>query len=207
MLQENEMQLIQNAISQDPAAWASLLSLFGGQMYSIALRFLKNEKETEDVLQDTWIIISQKLKDFRGDCKLSTWIYRVTTNKCLEKIRSSKKEKEKTESIDEWLPGYQEDGHYKKEFSDWSNRPDKITDQKALKSEIERTLDSLPDDYREVLILRDIEGFSGCETAEMLGINEATMKTKLHRGRMALREKLERKFGDKPWTAFMGFLL
>ena len=204
---EAESTLIQAALAQDPAAWQTLLSEYGGKMYGIALRFLRNEKEAEDAIQETWILISQKLCDFRSDCKLGTWIYRVTTNKCLEKIRSSKKHKEKTESIDELMPGYQEDGHYQKEFPDWSQRPDKEADQKALKGEIEKALSSLPEEYREVLVLRDIEGFSGEEAAQMLGINEATMKTKLHRGRMALREKLEKKFGKKPWSAFLGMLL
>ncbi len=204
---ETEDALIQAALTQDSRAWQALLSQYGGKMYGIALRFMRHEKEAEDVIQEAWILIAQKLCDFRGDCKLGTWIYRLTTNKCLEKIRSTKKEKEKTDSIDALMPDYLEDGHYKKEFPDWSQRPDKETDQKALKGEIEKALNSLPEEYREVLILRDVEGFSGEETAQMLGMNEATMKTKLHRARMALREKLERKFGKKPWNSFLRMLL
>ena len=197
-----EDALIQAALKRDQEAWRSLLSGHGGKMYGMALRFLSHEKEAEDVIQDVWLLISQKLPEFRGECKLSTWIYRITANKCLEKIRSRKNEKEKTESIDKLLPDFDEEGHYKKEFTDWSQRPDEEADQKALKKEIEKALMGLPQEYREVLILRDIEGFSGVETAQMLGINEATMKTKLHRGRMALREKLERKFGHSPWKLF-----
>ena len=203
---ETEDALIQAALTQEVGAWKTLLTQYGGKMYGIALRFLSNEKEAEDIIQEVWLLISQKLCDFRGDSKLGTWIYRVTANKCLEKIRSGKKEKEKTESIDPLLPDYQEDGHYKKEFPDWSQRPDKEADQNALKGEIEKALNSLPEEYREVLILRDVEGFSGEETAQMLGSNKATMKTKLHRGRMALHEKLERKFGKKPWNAFLRML-
>lgn len=204
---ETEESLIQAAIARDARAWQSLLDLYGGKMYGMALRFLANEKEAEDAVQEVWILISQKLCEFRGDSKLGTWIYRITANKCLEKIRASKNVREKTESIDSLMPEYIEDGHYKKEFPDWSQRPDKEADQKTLKQEIEKAVSSLPEEFREVLVLRDIEGFSGEETASMLGINEASMKTRLHRARMAVREKLERKYGKKPWSAFLGVLL
>ncbi len=204
---QTEEALIQAAIQRDAEAWKFLLDQYGGKMYGMALRFLSNEKEAEDAVQEVWILVSQKLTEFRGDCKLGTWIYRITANKCLERIRSSKKQKEKTESIDGLMPEYIEDGHYKKEFADWSQRPDKEADQNALKCEIEKTVNSLPEEYREVLVMRDIEGFSGEETAEMLGINEAAMKTRLHRARMAVREKLEKKYGKKPWSAFLGMLM
>lgn len=204
---QSEEELIQAAIQRDAAAWKFLLDQYGGKMYGMALRFLSNEKDAEDAVQEVWILISQKLTEFRGGSRLGTWIYRITANKCLERIRSSKKSKEKTESIDALMPEFTEDGHYKKEFADWSQRPDKEADQKALKREIENAVNSLPEEYREVLILRDIEGFSGEEAAEMLSIPEASMKTRLHRARMAVREKLEKKYGKKPWSAFLRMLM
>ena len=117
MLLETEDLLIQAALAQDPAAWKKLLTQYGGKMYGIALRFLANEEEAKDIIQEVWLLISRKLCDFRGDSKLSTWIYRITVNKCLEKIRLDKQTN--TESIEALLPDYVEDGHYKKEFPDW----------------------------------------------------------------------------------------
>ena len=199
----NEDHLIDAAIKNDPIAWDYLLTQYGGKMYGTALRLLKNEKDAEDAVQEVWIMVSQKLSAFRRDSKFATWLYRIMTNRCLEKIRSSKKARESTDSIDALMPDFNEDGHYKKQFTDWSHQPDRVTDQKILAREIQAALNSLPEEYRQVIVLRDVEGFSGDEVAQMLGLNESTMKTKLHRGRMALREKLERKYGKKPWYSFL----
>ncbi|HXV28504.1 MAG TPA: sigma-70 family RNA polymerase sigma factor [bacterium] len=200
-----EKEVIAGALSRSPEAWQRLLSLYGRKVYSIALRFMANEKDAEDVTQEVWLLISQKLAEFRGEAKLGTWIYRIATNKCLEKLRSSAKKK--TESIEALLPQFQEDGHYVKEFEDWSERPAVKTESSLLKQELEKIIRALPEEYRQVLVLRDVEGLTGEETADMLQINEATMKTRLHRGRMAMREKLEKKYGAKPWFSFLRMIV
>lgn len=201
-----EPEIIQAALRNDPEAWKRLVSDYGGRIYGIAMRFMRNEKEAEDAAQEVWILVAQRLKEFRGGSRLGTWLYRITVNKCLEKLRGSKREKTSTESIDELMPDFADDGHYKKEIADWSNAPDREADRNHLKKVIDDAVRSLPLEYREVIILRDIQGFSGEETTELLGLNESTMKTRLHRGRMALRRKLERKYGRKPWRLWFGLL-
>ena len=201
MAEQTEKDLIEQALNQSPEAWKTLLALYGGKVYAIALRFMANEKEAEDATQEIWLLISQKLANFRGESKLGTWIYRVAANKCLERLRVRKKER--TESIEALLPQFQEDGHYVKEFEDWSERPAVKTESHLLKEELEKMIRTLPEEYREVLVLRDMEGLSGEEVSSFLGLNEATMKTRLHRARMAMREKLEKKFGKKPWASLL----
>jgi RNA polymerase sigma-70 factor (ECF subfamily) len=201
-----EQELIRAALSQDPEAWKELLSLYGGKIYGVALRLLAHEKEAEDVTQEVWIVLSQKLSEFRGEAKLGTWIHRVAANKCLERLRAKKKDKA-TQSIEAHLPQFKEDGHYVEEFTDWSDLPDVNLEHKMVREELERAIKDLPEEYREVLVLRDVEGLSGEEASGLLGLNEATMKTKLHRARMALRTKLSRKLGKKPWAIFRAFLV
>jgi RNA polymerase sigma-70 factor (ECF subfamily) len=200
----SEEELIQGALAKNEKAWAILLEHYGGKIYGICLRFMANEKEAEDVSQEVWLLISEKLSSFEQNSKLGTWVYRIAVNKCLDHLRSKKRSK--SESFDALQPQFTEEGMYSKQFIDWTDRPAVKAERTILREEITRAIDSLPEEYREVLVLRDVEGFSGKETAEMLTLEPATMKTRLHRARMAVRETIEKKFGKKPWYAFLRML-
>lgn len=193
---DRDQELIRAALEGSEHAWKGLLTLYGDKIYGTALRFLANEKEAEDVTQEVWLQVIQKLPTFKGESRFGTWIYRVTMNKCLERLRKTKNDK-MTRSIDELLPKYQDDGHYTQDFEDWSALVDQKVHQKMLGEYIKTALGELPLEFREAVMLRDVEALPGSEAAEILGIPEASLKTRLHRGRMALRALLEKKFGIK----------
>jgi len=201
----SEQELIAAAKINDPAAWREMLSQYGSKVYGIALRFLLNDKDAEDVVQEVWLTVSKKISEFRGESKLGTWLYRIAVNKCLERLRSKKNRQ--TESIDQQLPQFDNEGYFQREFSDWSEAPDLRTDNAILKEEIEKAIWSIPDQYREVLVLRDVEGLSGQETADVMGLTEAAVKTRLHRARAFVRERFTKKFGKKPWYQFLRTVL
>lgn len=193
----DDQLILEDLRKQTPRAWENLILAYGNQVYGVALRILSHEKDAEDAVQEVWLTVSAKLTDFRGDAKLSTWLYRVTVNKCLEKVRARKRRR--TETIEDRLPEFEGDGHFRQQFVDWSQKPALTLENRLLREEIEKALNSLPEEYRQVIILRDIEGLSGQETAEILEIGLAAVKTRLHRARAFVREKLSRKYGVKPW--------
>lgn len=202
---DSETQLIEAARRRDPAAWEELISLYGSKIYGIALRFLLNEKDAEDIVQEVWMTVSRKISEFRGESKLGTWLYRIAVNKCLERMRSKKNKP--VESIEEKLPQFDDEGGFTREFSDWSEAPDIRTDNAIMKEEIEKAIRSIPDQYREVLVLRDVEGLSGQETADLMGLSEAAVKTRLHRARAFVRERFTKRFGKKPWYQFLRLMM
>jgi RNA polymerase sigma-70 factor (ECF subfamily) len=190
----DEADLIERLRRADPDAIEALMERFAAKAYRLAHGITKNSADAEEVVQDVFTAIVQKIGSFQGRAALWTWIYRVTTNAALNKRRGKRREVEVPLEPD--LPAFKADGHRDGDraflLADWSERPDAVLLSKEGRAMVNDALARLPDDYRTVVVLRDVEELSNEETAEVLGETVGSVKSRLHRARMALREQLTR---------------
>lgn len=130
----------------------------------------------------------RSLNKFEGNAKLSTWLHRIAVNAALMKLRTRKRKPE--QSIDSLLPAYLDDGHHEERFKSWDEPVDKVMERAETRELVRQQIDALPESYRTVLVLRDIEGLDTEETANVLGLSVNATKIRLHRARQALRTML-----------------
>jgi RNA polymerase sigma-70 factor, ECF subfamily len=186
--------LLAQARGGDVAALERLMEEYSGRVFRLADGITRNHADAEEIVQDVFVTILNKGDTFVGRSALSTWIYRVTANAALNKRRGKRRELEV--SIDEHLPTFQPDGHRSGEraylLADWSQDPERATLAGETRRVLERSLDALPPHYRAILVLRDVEDLSNEHVAEVIGESVASVKSRLHRARMALREQLTR---------------
>ena len=167
-------------------AFAEIVERYSGTIYNLALRLMNEPQEAEDVLQETFISAFRALDRFESRSRLSTWLYRIAYNAALMRLR---KRRVSTVSLDE--PWEMEDGELlPRQLVDWTALPDELLLSKEFRGKLDAALVSLPESLRSVFVLRDIEGLSTAETAEALGLTETNAKVRLHRARLALRERL-----------------
>jgi len=190
----DEADVIERLRRSDPDAIEALMERFAAKAYRLAHGITKNPADAEEVVQDVFVAIIQKIESFQGRAALWTWIYRVTTNAALNKRRGKRREVEVPLEPD--LPSFKADGHRDGDraflLADWSERPDEVLLSKEGQAMVNDALARLPDDYRAVVVLRDVEELSNEQAAEVLGESVGSVKSRLHRARMALREQLTR---------------
>lgn len=179
----------------EESAFETLVRTQGGRMLSVARRFLGNDEDAQDAVQEAFLSAFKALAEFDGRSKLSTWLHRIVVNAALMKLRSQKRRPE--QSIDDLLPKFKDDGHEAGPRTRWK---DSVTE--AERSETQRLIReqilTLPETYRTVLLLRDIEEHDTETVARMLDVSPATVKVRLHRARQALRTLLDPLFGGQP---------
>ena len=187
-------ELVARARARDLGAFEQLIDRHEDRLYRVAMRLLRNENDAREVLQDALLSAWQNLDSFAGRAQFGSWIYRVTVNAALMLLRSRRRRP--TVSVEDLAPGVLDEaiGASHDSGSDWSKRPDEQLQSGELKQHIEGALDQLPEILRLVFVLRDVEGMSTEETAEILDITIPTVKTRLHRARLALREAISRYF-------------
>jgi len=177
----------------EESAFADLVRANTGRMLAVARRILKNDDEARDATQEAFLQAFRAIDRFQGDSQLSTWLHRITVNACLMRLRHRKRHPEL--AIEELLPAFDETGHRIEDGTEWTEdvlgRMERAQLGKVVRDAIER----LPENYRCVLVLRDIEGLSTEESAQALGIRPEAAKMRLHRARQALRTLLEPHFG------------
>ena len=180
-------------------AFETMVRAYGGRLLSVARRITKNDEDARDVVQSAYLNAFRALGDFEGSCQLSTWLHRITVNTALMRLRSQRRKPE--ESIETLLPGFQEDGHHVEQFSDWSAPADRLLEREQTRAMVRACIQQLPDNYREVLILRDIEELSTEETAKMLSMTQTAVKVRLHRARQALSTLLRKEYAPTAVTS------
>ncbi len=189
-----ELSLLARARQGDGAALEALMSEYAARMYRLAFGITRNPADAEEVVQDVFLTIVRKGQSFEGRAALGSWIYRVTTNAALNKRRGKRHEVETP--LEECLPTYKADGHRAGDrtfvLADWSQDPEAALLSNETRRQVNRAIDALPERYRAVLVLRDVEELSNEEMADALGESVASVKSRLHRARMALREQLTR---------------
>jgi RNA polymerase sigma-70 factor (ECF subfamily) len=183
-----EQVIIAKAKEGDRKALAELVTLYSDRIYNLALRILRNREDAEDVLQETFLAVVEKLHTFNEQSSFFTWIYRIATNASLMKIR--KKRHRFHELADR--PAFDE-----QEIVDWSKNPVRDVQNKEIKKILDKAIGALSDIYRSVFILRDIEQIPIRETAQILNISEENVKIRLRRARLFLREKLSAYFTER----------
>ena len=155
-------------------------------VYNLALRLMKDPHEAEEVLQETFISAFRALPKFEGRSQLGTWLYRIAYNAALMRLR---KRRTPTESLDEPVTTDEGD-QMPRQLVDWGSIPDDLVLKRELRTVLNTALETLPATLRTVFVLRDIEGLSTAETAAVLSLTETNVKVRLHRARIALRERL-----------------
>ncbi len=187
--QDGDFELIQAINAGHAELFTELVSRYERKLYNFGVRMCRDVQDAEDVLQDTFLNVFKYLKDFRYETKFKNWLYRIATSTCLKKRRKSRFAPDRELSLDEFLP--KEEAEIPVQTPAWASLPlDQLLNEE-LSSIIKEGIQSLPENYRLVLVLRDIEGFSTAETAQVLGLTPENIKVRLHRARLFLREKLK----------------
>lgn len=185
-MNEDELQLVSALQHGDRAACSDLVDRYAGRIYGVALRLTRHPNEAEEILQETLIAACRAVGDFQGRSSLGTWLYRIATNNGLMRLR---RRQESLVSFDE-LGEEHVESVVPQDLSPWALDPedDVLTDE--LRRSLEEAIGTLPETLRAAFILRDIEGLSTDEAAEVLGVSKSALKVRLHRARLMLREKL-----------------
>jgi len=191
-------ELVRRSKEDDERAFGELVSRYESKVYSLALRMVRNPEDAEDVLQDTFLRAYRGIKSFQGASTFSTWIYRITANSALMRLR---KKQLPTVSIED-----QEERETPVNIADWTPGPVEQLMTQELQTEMDEAIEALPPEFRQVFILRDIEERSNAEVAEILDLSVAAVKSRLHRARLKVRNRLAGYFTDseKPKRRIMG---
>ncbi len=168
-------------------AFEEMSRRFAGRMLAVARRMLRNDEDARDAVQEAFVSAFKSLDGFAGHAKLSTWLHRIVVNAALMRLRTKKRKPE--ESIDDLLPTFDETGHFAAEVEP-PDLPSDAFERRELRATVRRCVDRLPESYRTVVLLRDIEELSAEETAEALGLSTSAVKSRLHRARQALHTLL-----------------
>jgi RNA polymerase sigma-70 factor (ECF subfamily) len=184
------MQLVDDATlvarlrTGDDAAYELMVRMYGGRLLSVARGLLRHDEDAQDCVQTAYVSAFRGLAAFNGACQLSTWLHRIVVTTALMKLRTRRRKPE--ESIEPFLPTYLDDGHHAEDFSDWAMQADRLLEQKQMRTVVRGAIAELPESYRTVLILRDIEELSTEEVAAKLACTANAVKIRLHRARQAL---------------------
>lgn len=181
-----ERDLIGRMRARDGSAVADLASLYGPQIQQLAFRYLKNWEDAEEVAQDVLMKVYRKIEAFRGDAALSSWIYRITFNTAMSRLRTGRA----TREADRRIPDEPNGPSVRREPADWSLLADDQVMRGEMRAKLVDALTHLPAVYRIPVLLRDVNGLSTEEASAMLHVKPQTLKSRLHRGRLILRKHL-----------------
>lgn len=187
MIGTHEDPLVRAALDGDVEAFQTLAATHASGVYGLALQILKNPTEAEEVVQDTMLAAFEKLATFRGASSFKTWLYRIATNTALMRVRKHKRDPEPLP--EEWeKPG---------DPRPWTDDPEAVLQQSELRQVLDGALESLPDIYRTAFWLRDVEGLSNQEVADVLGLTLPAVKSRVLRARLHLRDRLAPYFEER----------
>jgi len=191
--QPGDRELVERAQQGDGSAFAMLVERHQRQLYRLALRMTGSEADAQEVLQEAFLNAYQKLPLFRGEAQFSSWLYRIAANSALMRLRRKRRAPDTLaeQPLDLVGPRFSAEGYLEPtSSSDWSQRADEKMMSGELGEAINRAVADLPDDYRTVFLLKDVDGLSNEDIANSLDLTVPAVKSRLHRARLALREKL-----------------
>jgi len=190
----DDTQLIRRLQAGDEEAVKELADRYSHRIFQMALRHMKNREDAEEVTQDVLLKVYRKIDRFRGDAALSSWIYRITFNTAMSRLRTHRAERAAEAERDRALAQRSHDSAEAprlRHTADWSHMPDEETLRHELRDALADALPKLPEIYRTPVVLRDIEGLSTEEASTRLRVKDQTLKSRLHRGRVMLRKQLD----------------
>lgn len=193
----SDAALVERAARGDYTAFEALVRRYHSRVYSLALGMTKNVMDAEEVTQETFLNMFRHLAAFKQESAPASWIYRIAVNTALMRLRSRRRKPLLTLADHGLASGVLEMATPFWSMSNWARQPDATLISRELWAQLEKALHSLPEKYRLVLVLRDVEGHSSEEVAHSLGLTVPTVKSRLHRARLFVREQLERYFQAK----------
>ncbi|PZR13307.1 MAG: RNA polymerase subunit sigma-70 [Archangium gephyra] len=194
LIPSDDSELVARAAGGEPTAFEALVERHRGRIYGLALRMLNSEDDAAEVLQETFISAYRNLANFRGDAQFGSWVLRIAANHALMRLRHRKVVGQVESPLDE--PTFNERGSLMDEVADVGNVEEQAINHE-LRDAIEAAASKLGDDYREVFVLRDLEGMSYEEIAELTGITVPAVKSRLHRARLSLRSAIDHFYQDR----------
>lgn len=189
MVEDNVADLVTRLKAGEDAAFSELVYSYGPKLLKHAEQFLRDPSEAQDCVQEVFIQAFRKINTFRGEAALATWLHRILINACLAHLR--KRKTKDTLSIDALMPEFDWAGCRTEPLGEPLLQIDELIAQQEVREAVLLKIKQLPDPYRSVLLLRDIEGYSTREASEVLMVSIATVKVRLHRARAALKKHLE----------------
>ena len=175
----------------DDEALLEVAGAYGSKIFQLAFRYLKNKEDAEEITQDVLYKVYRNVGAFRGDAALSSWIYRITFNAAMSRLRTAQYQRTQAEDRETMIADADESvGHACREVADWSDMADEGVLRSQLRRRVFREIQALPEIYRAPVMLRDIQGMSTEEASAMLRVKDQTLKSRLHRGRLILRKQL-----------------
>ena len=190
MTRNEDRRLIAGLQAREESAVHELAERYGPRIYQLALRQMKNPEDAEEVTQDVLLKVYRKIGAFRGDSALSSWIYRITFNTAMSRLRTLKPERA-AQHRERNRDGEDEGRQTTVQPADWSHMSDEELLRAQLRRAVMAAIQDLPEIYREPVMLRDIQGLSTEEASTRLHVKDQTLKSRLHRGRLLLRERLK----------------
>jgi RNA polymerase sigma-70 factor (ECF subfamily) len=193
----NEIRFIERLQSRDERAFLELVQLYQVRVYKLVLRMVGRPDEAEDMAQEVFVQVFKAVGTFRGDSKLSTWIYRIAVNLCKNRLKYLTRRKSEVQDEYEAAQEKAELGVARGVTTSDLSRPDQLVEGYQLERIVEVAIAEMDADFREILVLRDIEDLSYEELSQITGLADGTVKSRLHRARAMLRAAVERKLGEK----------
>jgi RNA polymerase sigma-70 factor (ECF subfamily) len=190
-----EHQLVAALRAGEARAFETLVQVHSGRMLSVCRRILRDNEEAKDAVQEAFVSAFRALHSFEGASQLGTWLHRIAVNAALMRLRARKRRSE--ESIDDLLPGFTDDGLPRIQPVDWTPSALHLVEQRETRDVVRDCIDRLPEIYRLVVLLRDIEQLDTAETAGVLGVSPSVVKVRLHRAHHALRGLLAIRFEER----------
>ena len=186
-----DQELLTRLKAGDETAIRDVAEAYGSKIYQLAFRYLRNKEDAEEVTQDVLFKVYRKVDAFRGDAQLSSWIYRITFNAAMSRLRTAKYQRAQAE--DAQVASLESEDAVKPvlpEVADWSSMADEQVFRSQLRRRVFSAILALPAIYRAPVVLRDLQGMSTEEASAMLRVKDQTLKSRLHRGRLILRKQL-----------------
>ena len=181
-------ELVRRAQQDDERAFGELVTRYESKVYSLAMKMLRNPEDAEDVLQDTFLRAYRGIKSFKGNSTFSTWIYRITANSALMRLRKKQLPQVSIEDSDERETPIS--------IADWAPGPVEQLLNQEMQRVMDEAIEALPPEFRQVFILRDVEELSNADVAEILDLSVAAVKSRLHRARLKVRNRLAQYFSE-----------
>jgi RNA polymerase sigma-70 factor (ECF subfamily) len=185
---ESDLALVARLQQGDKSAFREIVRRHQDKVYRLALRLTRDEARAQDAMQDAFLQVYRKIEQFQENSAFTTWLYRITVNAALMRLRSEKRHRET--SLEEASPRYTEQGEIAEPVDDWSTAVDDDAGNRELAQHAQVAIDRLPETYKSVFVLRELEDLSTEDVAQILELTVPTVKTRLHRARLALRKAL-----------------
>jgi RNA polymerase sigma-70 factor (ECF subfamily) len=193
-LPQADSELVKKAQKGNTRAFEELIQRYEQKVYNIAYRMLGNPEEAKDAMQDSFLRSYRFINKFKGESTFYTWLYRITTNVCLTRLKQRQKKESLTLSLDEPIADAEDT---QREIPDFKYSPELLHERQAMQKALQSAINELPSEYRSVIVLRELQGLSNKEVSKALRLTVASVKSRLHRGRVFLRNRLSKYIENK----------